>query len=152
MVKLITKNTDYAIRALVALGQVGDDYISARDLSLKQSIPYEYLRKILQVLIGDDLVESKEGGSGGFKLNPKALKIKVTDVMRIFQGDIQLSACMFRKKLCPHRDQCALRDNIQQIERSVIRQFGNLTVEILIQQTKRKGYEKKSDQNRRRKM
>lgn len=135
--KLLTKNTDYAIRALLVLAGKDDSYISARDIALEQNIPYQYLRKILQQMIDNGLVVSREGGKGGFKIKKSPLKIKVTDIIELFQGDIVFSECMFRKQLCQNRATCVLRKNIQKIEKLVTKEFGAITIYSLLTEMER---------------
>jgi Rrf2 family protein len=130
--KLLTKNTDYAIRALLALAHDREKFISAKQVSEDQHIPYEYLRKILQSLIKEKLVESKGGGQGGFRIKKDPDKIKVVDMIRIFQGDLQLSECMFRHKLCENRAHCVLRKKILRIEKMVTNEFGGMTIQSLL--------------------
>jgi Rrf2 family protein len=130
--KLLTKNTDYAIRALLELGKNDGQFISARDISSRQGIPYQYLRKLLQLLIKEGMVVSREGTSGGFAISRSPRRIKIEDVIRTFQGDIQLSECLFRKKFCPNRATCVLREQILEIEKTVARKFATLTIGKLI--------------------
>lgn len=137
--KLLTKNTDYAIRALLVLSQHNNDFISAKQISDEQDIPYEYLRKILQQLMKEGLVLSKGRGQGGFKINKDSRKIKVTDVINIFQGDIQFSECMFRKKFCANREHCVLRKNIQRIEKIVVDEFKGITIQSLLKDMEKEG-------------
>lgn len=129
--KVITKNTDYAIRALVALSRHNGDFLSAKEIAERQDIPYEFLRKILNQLIKKDLVVSREGGLGGFHLKVAPSKIKLSDVITIFQGNIQISQCMFRQKICPQRSSCLLRKNILRIEQKVADEFDKITIEQL---------------------
>jgi Rrf2 family protein len=136
--KLLTKNTDYAIRALIILGSQKDQYVSARTISERQRIPYSFLRKILQVLIKNGIVESKEGGKGGFRLRLEPEQVGVLKIISIFQGDINLSECMFRKKICFNRPDCALRENILEIENLAIRKFSKLTIGKLINKSKKR--------------
>ena len=50
--KLLNKNTDYAIRALLHLGGApAGAFVSAAEISEKQKIPYEFLRKLLRKMI-----------------------------------------------------------------------------------------------------
>ena len=135
--KLLTKNTDYAIRALLVLASKADSYISARDIAAEQNVPYQYLRKILQQMIDNGLVVSKEGGKGGFKIKKAPSRIKVTDIIELFQGDIVFSECMFRKQLCQNRATCVLRKNIQKIEKLVTREFGVITIHGLLKEMKK---------------
>ena len=134
--KVLTKNTDYAVRALLALGGCKEGYISARDISRQHDIPYQYLRKVLQKLISAGYVESKEGSGGGFKILAKPAKIKVSDIIEVFQGQIELSECMFRKKICANREKCVLRKNIKRIEKKVIEEFSKISIGSLLKDIK----------------
>ncbi|MBN2484036.1 MAG: Rrf2 family transcriptional regulator [Candidatus Omnitrophica bacterium] len=136
--KLITKNTDYAVRALLVLGGHPQEYISARQVALEQLIPYQYVRKLLRKLMHYDLVVSRDGAGGGFTLKSSPSKIKLADIIRIFQGDIQLSECMFRKKICPQRSRCVLRTHIMSIERLVEKEFNGITLESMLKELKGK--------------
>ena len=129
--KVLTKNTDYAVRALADLAAHKNTVRSAKEISESQKIPYEFLRKILSRLIKNNIVESKEGGAGGFKLKTDPERIKLTDLIKIFQGKVQFSACMFRQDLCPNRKHCILRKNILHIEQNVIKQLGAITIASL---------------------
>ena len=134
--KLLTKNTDYAIRALLALSLNQGDFISAKRISEEQDIPYEYLRKILQQLIKESLAVSKGGGRGGVQINRDPGAIKVSEVINVFQGELQLSECMFRKKFCSNRAHCVLRKNIKRIEQIVANEFAGITIQSLIDDMK----------------
>mgnify|MGYP000873123371 CR=1 FL=1 len=135
LMKLLTKNTDYAIRALLGLCLNPDEFHSAKEISDEQDIPYEYLRKIFQRLIREGLVESKSGGQGGVRLRVSPDTIKITDVIAIFQGTLQLSECMFRKKICRNRSRCVLRKHILRIEKIVTQEFGAMTIQSLLTET-----------------
>ena len=134
--KVLTKNTDYAIRALIVLALNRGMYISTREISREQNIPYQYLRRILQRLVREDLVESKEGAGGGVRLLAAPAKIRIVDVIQIFQGTIELSDCMFRKKICANRSTCVLRHEIKRIERLVTAEFERLTIRKLMEKTR----------------
>jgi Rrf2 family protein len=134
--KVLTKHTDYAIRALIALAENRGDYHSSREISEVQSIPYQFLRRILQKLAREGIVESKEGAGGGVKLAVHPSRIRVVDIIKIFQGDIELSACMFRDTICENRRTCVLRKEIKRIEKMVTREFAKLTIQKLVERSK----------------
>ena len=90
------------------------------------------MRRILSELIKHNLTEAREGAGGGFKLCKNPDGIKVTDIIKIFQGNIQLSECMFRKKLCDNRKTCVLRKEINRIEKLVTKEFANITIGTLL--------------------
>jgi len=97
--KLLTKETDYAIRTMMHLARQNDGFVSSRDISRKEGIPLQFLRRILQSLIKGGLVESREGVNGGASLKADPADIRIADLIRLFQGNIQLTECMFRKKI-----------------------------------------------------
>lgn len=134
--KLLTKNADYAVRALVELALKEGSFISAKTIADKQGIPYEFLRKILRTLISEGFVMSREGQVGGFRLDKDAGKIKVSDIIRIFKGEIRVSECLFRKKICPNRAKCVLRHKMQKIENIVTKEFEKITIESLIKEAR----------------
>ncbi|MBM3422688.1 MAG: Rrf2 family transcriptional regulator [Chlorobi bacterium] len=130
--KVLTKNTDYAIRALLTLGEAKGGYLSARAISLEQEIPYQFLRGLLQEMIRHGLVFSKEGVGGGFKLAKEPDEILVSELIGIFQGKVQVSECMFRKQICANRSRCVLRHEIMRIEQVVKQEFDNITIGKLL--------------------
>lgn len=135
--KLITKDTDYAIRALVRLGVNKKKLLSAREIALKEKIPFAFLRRILQRLAKANMIESKEGNSGGIKLKKIASDIKIIDVIKVLQGNFELIDCLFRKKICHRRGSCPLRKRIKGIEKKVAAELLNISIEDLIKDLKR---------------
>lgn len=130
--KFLTKNTDYAVRSILGLAATNGEFISSKQLADTQKIPYQFLRRILQDLIKNGFIESKEGIGGGVRLLKKPSDIKIIDLIKIFQGEIELSECMFRHKICENRNTCVLRVEIKRIEGMVNREFGELTIQKLL--------------------
>ena len=130
--KLLTKETDYAIRAIMSLARSDDGFVSSRDIAAAEAIPLHFLRRILQRLIKENLVDSREGAAGGVRLRHKPEKIHLDDVIRLFQGDIRLSECMFRRKICSNRKTCVLRKRIGKIEQMVNDEFAGITIADLL--------------------
>jgi Rrf2 family protein len=131
--KLLNKNTDYALRALATLASAGSDkMLSSAEISSAQHIPLQFLRRILHTLVEGGYITAQEGKFGGVKLDKPAYKITVAEIIRLFQGPLELSECMFRRKLCHNRATCVLRHKIKAIEMSVALQFEGITVQSLL--------------------
>jgi Rrf2 family protein len=130
--KLLTKETDYAIRAIMNLARNYDGFASSRDIATAEAIPLHFLRRILQRLIREKLVDSREGAAGGVRLRRMPEKIHLDDIIRLFQGDIQLAECMFRKRICSNRKTCVLRKRIHKIEQMVNDEFAGITIADLL--------------------
>ena len=130
--KVLTKKTDYAIRALLMLGAKRGSYVSAKAIAVEQDMPYQFLRGVLQEMIRHDLIVSKEGVQGGFMLEKDPDEIGVKQLIEIFQGTVQVSECMFRKQICTNRSRCVLRHEIMRIEQVVNNEFEQVTIGKLL--------------------
>lgn len=137
--KLITMHTDYAARALLALARNGDQYLSARRIAERENIPYQFLRRIMGDLINSELIESREGAGGGFRLTADPDAIRIVDLIKIFQGDLSLLECLVRGNPCSNRNTCVLRYEIKRIEKIVRDEFEAITIGSLLNSSKSKG-------------
>lgn len=129
---LISKKTDYAVRALMYLAREKDRVVPASEISKKENIPDKFLKRLLQVLLKKGYLTSKEGKGGGVILRKKPGEIKMLDIMRTFHGDFQISQCMFRKDICPNRKSCVLRAKVKVIEKDLENKFGEISILSLI--------------------
>ena len=130
--KLITRNTDYAVRALCCIAEQKQEVISADQLVKSLEMPRPFLRKILQTLNKEGLLNSSKGKGGGFSLAVSPGKITLIDVMKIFQGSLKLNECTFKKKVCPNIKDCLLKKKIDEIEKEVILRLKAITLESLL--------------------
>jgi len=136
--KLLTKETDYVVRAVMNLAVNNKSgFISSREIADNEDIPFPFLRRILQRLTKEEIVESKEGIGGGVKLHARPGAIRISDLIKIFQGGIKISQCMFRNRLCENRRKCVLRKRLLKIEEKLVREFENITIESLLRDLKR---------------
>ena len=130
--KLITRNTDYAIRALCYIAEQKQEIISADRLVKSLEIPRPFLRKILQTLTKAGLLNSSKGKDGGFSLAVSPEEITLIEVMKIFQGPIRLSEHKFKKSDCPHIKDCLLKKKIDEIEKEVIAKLKAITISSIL--------------------
>ncbi|HXK45690.1 MAG TPA: Rrf2 family transcriptional regulator [bacterium] len=128
--KIITKNSDYAVRAICKLAKERD-FISTRNLAETTAIPLPYLRRILGTLAQARIIETKEGIEGGIKLRKNPSEITLTEIIKLFQGGLQISECLFRKKLCPNRTTCILRKKLIKTEKMLSKEFEKITISSL---------------------
>lgn len=131
--KLLTKNSDYAVRALLNLAQAGDRYRPSRELAETEGIPLAYIRRILRELVRLDLGEAQEGARGGVRLKQDPARISLELLLRHFQGGFNLSECLFRKQVCRNRSDCVLRRRLLELEYDLAEKFQNITIGTLLQ-------------------
>ena len=129
--KLITRDTDYAIRALCFIAK-NKKRATAAELTQALDIPRPFLRKILQSLEHGGLVRSFKGAGGGFELLRSPQRILLFDVMRIFQGPFILNECFLKKRVCPDVRSCGLKKRIDGIEKYIIGQLKDVNIACLL--------------------
>lgn len=131
--RLITKNTDYAIRALGFMAASGNGVHSVSDLSRELKIPRPFLRKILQILNKKGILRSQKGKGGGFVLGRPADNIYLMELVKIFQGPVELSRCIIRRGICPDVRTCMLKRKLESIEQNVIKELKSITLASLME-------------------
>ena len=143
--KLITKNTDYAVRALIYLTRSGERFVPSREISEKEGIPLNFLRRLIQKLAREKLIETREGKLGGARLAVPPEKIELTRLIELFQGKVSLVECIFRRKLCPNRARCVLRARLMKIEDLVLGELVGITVGGLVKDIEEQKDEEKDN-------
>jgi len=129
--KLITRNTDYALRAICYISK-NKDIVTVDELVKRLNVPRSFMRKILQQLNKKRILSSYKGQGGGFKLNILPEKIQIIEIMRIFQGQVGLDGCFLKKNVCPNKGKCVLRRKLRSIEENVFKQLQEITIASLV--------------------
>ena len=83
----INRSTGYALIAVGYIAQNNSDRaVLAADVSKEYEIPLEYLLKILQMLVRANILRSKRGPRGGFKLARDSEQITLLDIIEAIDG------------------------------------------------------------------
>ncbi len=130
--KLINRDTDYAVRALCFIAGQKKEIIPGPELVSKLKIPRSFLRKILQLLNKKRLLRSYKGQGGGFALALGPEKIFLLDLIKIFQGPLKINECIFKKAPCPNIRTCKLKKRLDKIQKDVIAELKNITLATLL--------------------
>ena len=130
--KLLTRDTDYALRALCFIAKKKNKRVPVSELVGCLKIPQPFLRKILQVLNKKGILRSHKGIGGGFLLARPASKIFLVDLVSIFQGPLHLNECFLKKVTCPNIRTCVLKKKIDRIEQHLIEELTSITIASLL--------------------
>ena len=130
--KLITRDTDYAIRAIAYIAGKEGDIVTVTELIAKLNAPKPFLRKALQRLNKGRIVRSNKGRGGGFSLARSPKRIRIMDIIEIFQGPFLINECFFRKQICPNRKRCLLKKKIDIIGAHVAKELKAITIGDLL--------------------
>jgi len=117
---LITKEVDYALRILRALGTGGQ--ITANELADGEKIPPQFAYKILKKLKHGGLVDIRRGVSGGCSLATDLRNVTLYDLIHIMEADGCVAQCLSKGSACPWRAAhggipCMANAHLAQIQR-----------------------------------
>ncbi len=106
----ITRQADYAVRAMVYLAQLGPEQRAATgQIAKEKSIPPSFLAKIVSQLSVAGLLQTSRGARGGVSLAKPAEAISLLDVVEAIDGPILLNDCVGETNTCEYDDNCPLK-------------------------------------------
>ncbi len=106
---MITKKTEYAIKALWELARNANNLTTSKEVAQRQAIPPKYLPQIIATLSQAGLLTSTRGYGGGLKLKRPANEITLLNVIEAMQGKPQLFECQSGHTDCVNHPDCRLR-------------------------------------------
>ena len=107
----ITRQADYALRAMLYLAQLGPNERAATShIAEIQSIPPSFLAKIISQLSIAGLIHTSRGAHGGVSLAKPVDAISLLDVVEAIDGPVALNECTPGSSSdCPRSEGCPLQ-------------------------------------------
>jgi Rrf2 family protein len=106
----ITRQADYAIRAVLHLARVGTGRrASTSQIAQDQNIPPSFLAKIVSQLSVAGLLQTSRGARGGVSLARAPNDITLLEVIEAIDGPILLNECVADEANCTFSEDCPLR-------------------------------------------
>ena len=105
----ITRQADYAVRAVLYLSRLGPDQRAATSqIAEVQQIPPSFLAKIVSQLSVAGLLQTSRGARGGVSLARTPDQISLLEVVEAIDGPILLNECV-GNGACTFGDDCAMK-------------------------------------------
>jgi Rrf2 family protein len=131
---LLTSASSHAIRAMIYLAsQPAQRFCRAREISEREQIPNPFLWKILRQLRAHRLLESVRGAGGGYRLGMPPSKIRLSEIVRAVEGDMEIDKCILNEGRCVEASQCALHLRLQPAWEQFLKAMENTTLEAIPQ-------------------
>ena len=129
----ITRQADYAVRAIMYLAQIGSEKKAATSqIAEEQDIPLSFLAKIIAQLSVAGLLQTMRGARGGVALARNPDDISLLEVVEAIDGPIQLNECVngiheCQIENCPLRNvwRDAQEDLVGRLRKTTFGQFVN---------------------------
>jgi Rrf2 family transcriptional regulator, iron-sulfur cluster assembly transcription factor len=134
----INRQTDYAVRVLLALAKSGEGArLSTAAIQQQMLIPRAFMARIVAQLSRQGLLNTFPGRDGGLMLPCPAAQITLKDVVEAFEGPILLSACLQIKGEddCPFQTNCPVRPKWGRVQVAMLREMASITFEDLARES-----------------
>lgn len=106
----ITRQADYAVRAVLHLARMGNTERAATSTVAKeQNIPPSFLAKIISQLSIAGLLHTSRGARGGVTLAREPKDITLLEVVEAIDGPIQLNECVGNDGICTFEEECPIK-------------------------------------------
>lgn len=122
---MFSKSCEYGLRATIFVAEQSslDNKVGVKAIAAAIDSPEAFTGKILQILTKNNIIDSIKGPYGGFVINKADLKkIRLSDVVRVLDGDSIYTGCGLGLKQCDDSSPCPLhfkfieiRDNLRKM-------------------------------------
>lgn len=135
---ILSKKTRYAIVALTRLArEFGKGPIQIRDIAESERIPQRFLENILLELRKLGILGSKLGKEGGYYMLKDPEEVKLSDIVRHFEGTIALMYCVSEKayqpcEFCKDESTCQIRSVFKEVRDTTYGILNRTTLASLI--------------------
>jgi Rrf2 family protein len=83
--------------------------IQVSEIARVQKIPVKYLEQLIRTLKKANLITSVRGSKGGHQLNQPPESITIGQLVRLFEGQTDLVACVSSPENCLMAEACRVR-------------------------------------------
>lgn len=131
---LISSRGRYALRVMIDLAEHDDGaYIPMKEVALRQDISLKYLERILPILVSAKLVEGLHGKGGGYRLTRKPEDYRISEILRLTEGDLAPVACLeCNAERCKRTAECRTLPMWMELNRRVNEYLDSVTIADLM--------------------
>ena len=122
----ISRRTDLAIRALVALADAGRR-LKATALAEAVGATPGFVPQVLAPLVDRRWVRSDPGPTGGYTCLISLEDLNVLEVIEAIEGPTDTGRCVLEDRPCGHEEECALHVAWQRARTQLVHTLGAVT-------------------------
>ena len=135
----ITRQADYAVRAVLHLARAGNTERSATStIAREQNIPPSFLAKIISQLSIARLIHTARGARGGVTLAREPEDISLLDVVEAIDGPITLSECTGDPTICSFGNNCPIHEVWCETQTEMVNRLREATFDQLLEREQAK--------------
>jgi Rrf2 family protein len=128
----INRQTDYAIRVLLALAKQGDEaLLPTSQIQQEMLIPKALSLRVVAELAKGGFIITYPGRDGGLKLARPAAQINLRQVVTRFESNFTVSECLHGGGTCPFDHSCPVRCRWARLQALILKELESTTFEEL---------------------
>ena len=128
----LTKRGDYAVRAMLALAEAGEEQrLTAREIAERTRVPRSFLPQVMADLSRAALVTRRVGRIGGYRLARPATQISLLEIIETIEGDSRRTTCVLRNGPCGVDGRCEAHDSFYAAQEALRASLGRSTLAVV---------------------
>lgn len=128
--KLSTRSR-YGTRLLLEVALSGYNRVSLGEVTSRNQISRCYAERLIAPLVTAGIITSCRGFGGGIYLGRSASQIKLSEVVRLLEGDNLVIECISRPETCSRSGSCVMRNIWRRVEDAIFSTLDSITIQEL---------------------
>jgi Rrf2 family protein len=126
--------TDYAIRIMCYLYEHKNESATAKQISSKLGITYQYFMKVINRLKRANLVKTIQGCNGGYMLANTNKVLTLYEIIEIMEGKLTINNCLGADGFCSRdaTSTCRVHQVFEGIQNELIEKLNAVKITDLI--------------------
>ena len=118
---LYSKSAEYGIQAMIYLAEHKPEKpVMIRKIAEEYGIPYQFLAKIMQILVKHHLIKATRGRTGGVELGREPKNIYLSEIIYAIDGlPPEKDKCVIGLDLCSDDTPCPLHEKWKPIRNDI---------------------------------
>lgn len=126
----------YGTRILVDLALHNDGRLPLGDVTRRQQVSRSYLNHLIAPLVDAGIIGSSRGSGGGIWLARDPDRIRLSEVIKLLEGDRRLVECIDRPEICNRAEGCVTRETWRRVELAFFGILNSISIQDIIDQDK----------------
>ena len=140
---MLSMKAKYGLRAMIYLASQPETFLQARTIAEAADVPLKFLESILLDLRHNDLIETRRGAQGGYRLARSPREITTGQIIRILDGMVAPIQCASHFKYQPCEDchspeTCQIRNLMTDVRKGIAEVLDGRSLADLALQNRKK--------------
>jgi len=129
----ISRMADYAVIATSYMAKHPEANLSASDIAEATGVPLPSISKILKKLAKAEILQSKRGVAGGYKLSRSPKSITIADLISSVEGPIVMADCLDHNRGCSLESFCTVKIPWQRVSNIIEEALTELSLADIVE-------------------